>query len=248
MLPYQDRRIQGTISKRSKGNFWNPIGRRHDNALLDTRRYEIELSDGTMEEYNANVIAENLFSQVDSEGRKYVLMKEISDHRKEEMAIPISDRWLQLGNGQKVQKRTTRGWQLLVEWKEGGSDWIPLKDVIESYLVEVAKYAKAKKIAEEPAFAWWVNDVLRKRNRIISKVKTRYWKTTHKFGLELPNVVAKAIKIDQQNGNSFWQVAIEKKMSKIKGMGAFERYNKATPQQLQGGKRKLPGYQQLGAV
>ena len=35
-------------------------------------------------------------------------------------------------------------------------------------------------------------------------------------------------------------------MSKICGMGAFERYDNATPQQLQGGERKLPGYQQIG--
>jgi Reverse transcriptase (RNA-dependent DNA polymerase) len=34
--------------------------------------------------------------------------------------------------------------------------------------------------------------------------------------------------------------------SKIKGMGAFERYKKATPQQLRGGERKLPGYQKIG--
>jgi hypothetical protein len=35
----------------------------------------------------------------------------------------------------------------------------------------VAKYAKVKKIAEEPVFAWWVNDVLRRRNHIISRIK-----------------------------------------------------------------------------
>jgi hypothetical protein len=31
----------------------------------------------------------------------------------------------------------------------------------ESYPVEVVEYAKANKIADEPAFAWWVNDVLK---------------------------------------------------------------------------------------
>jgi hypothetical protein len=34
-------------------------------------------------------------------------------------------------------------------------------------------------------------------------------------------------------------------MSKIEGMGAFEQYKNASPQQLQDGSRKLPGYQQI---
>ena len=246
MVPRPDGRIQGTITKRAKDNDGNPIGRRHNNFYLDTRKYEVELSDGTTEEYYANVIAENLFAQVDSEGRQYVLMKEISDHRKDETAIPISEGWLTMPNGRKVRRKSTQGWQLLVEWKEGGSDWITLKDLKESYPVEVAEYAKANKIAEEPAFAWWVNNVLKRRNRIISKVKSRYWKTTHKFGIELPHSVEEAFAIDHRNGNNFWREAIEKEMSKIRGMGAFERYDNATPQQLRGGERKLPGYQQIG--
>ena len=82
----------------------------------------MELEDGTTEEFYANVIAENIFSQVDSEGNQYVLMKEISDHRKDETAVPISDGWVEMSNGRKFRKKTTRGWQLLVEWKEGGSD------------------------------------------------------------------------------------------------------------------------------
>jgi hypothetical protein len=149
-------------------------------------------------------------------------------------------------NGRKSRKKTTKGWHLLVEWKEGGSDWIPLKDLKESYPVEVAEYAKANKIDEELAFAWWVNDVLRRRNRIIAKIKSQYWKTTHKLGIELPHSVEEAFAIDRKNGNNHWREAIEKEMSKIKGMGAFERYETATPQQLHDGSRKLPGYQQIG--
>jgi hypothetical protein len=99
-------------------------------------------------------------------------MKEISDHRKDETTGPVSDRWVIMKNARKFQKKTTRRWQLLVEWKEGGSDWIGLRNLKESYPVEVAEYAKANKIAEEPAFAWWVNKVIHQQNRIIAKVKS----------------------------------------------------------------------------
>jgi Reverse transcriptase (RNA-dependent DNA polymerase) len=223
------------------------VDRPHIRVTLGvTRDSIVQLADGTIDEYYANVIAENLFSQVDSEGNQYVLMKKISDHRQDETAVPISDGWITMKNGRRSWKKTTRGWQLLVEWKVGGSDWIALKDFKESYSVEVAKYAKANKIAEEPAFVWWVNDVIRRRNRIISKIKSRYWKTTHKFSIELPHSVAEAFAIDKKNGNNYWRAAIEKEMSKIKGMGAFEQYENATPQQLQDGSRKLPAYQKIG--
>jgi hypothetical protein len=34
------------------------------------------------------------------------------------------------------------------------------------YPILVAEYAYANRIHEEPAFAWWVGDVVRKRDRI----------------------------------------------------------------------------------
>lgn len=43
-----------------------------------------------------------------------------------------------------------------------------------------------------------------------------------------------------------WRCAIEKEMSKIRGMGAFERYDKATPDDLRKGRAKLPGYTEIG--
>jgi hypothetical protein len=75
MIPTGYGRIQGRITKRAKGEDGNPIGRWNANPFLDTRKYEVQLSDGTTDEFYANIIAENLFLQVDSEGRQYVLMK-----------------------------------------------------------------------------------------------------------------------------------------------------------------------------
>jgi hypothetical protein len=57
-------------------------------------------------------------------------------------------------HGQRRPKLTTRGWKLMVSWKDGSTVWIPLKDLKEANPIEVAEYAVANKIAEEPAFAW----------------------------------------------------------------------------------------------
>ena len=53
-------------------------------------------------------------------------------------------------------KPTIRGWSLLVEWKDGSQDWVTLKDLKASYPVEIAEYAAANRLVEEPAFKWWV--------------------------------------------------------------------------------------------
>ena len=76
-------------------------------------------------------------------------------------------------------RKTTCGWKLLVLWKDGSETWIPLKDMTESHPVETAEYAKSRGIEKEPAFAWWVPFTLRKRDVIISAIKSIIRRTTH---------------------------------------------------------------------
>jgi hypothetical protein len=207
---------KGRVTKRAKGLYGEKIGHAHTNPLFDTREYVVEFTDGTEENYFANVIAENMFAQVDGEGRQYLLMSEITDHRHDESAVSPDDGFVTSSNGNRVPKKTTRGWELMVVWKDGSSEWIKLKDIKDSYPVQVAEYAVANKIAHEPAFNWWVHDVVRKRNRIISKVKSKYWKTTHKFGIRVPKTVEEALQIDEETGTDLWRKALGKEMSKVK--------------------------------
>ena len=59
-------------------------------------------------------------------------------------------------------KITTRGWKILVEWKDETLTWMDMKDVKEANPVELAEYALASGIDEEPAFKWWVPYTLKK--------------------------------------------------------------------------------------
>ena len=90
----------------------------------------------------------------------------------------------------------------------------------ESFPIQTAEYAVVNKLVEEPTFAWWIKDILKKRDQILSKVKTRYWKHTHKYGLELPKMVKEVLEIDWQMGTDFWRKAIEKEMKNV--MPAFQ--------------------------
>ena len=236
-----DEHTLGTVTKQAWGADGTPIGRRDDNPLLETRMYEVWMPNRSSCEITYNIIAENLFSQCNSEGRQYQLIIEISDHRSDDADIKKGDEWIDNKAG-KRRNITTHGWSFLMEWKNGSADWIALKDLKSSYPVQVAEYAVANNIEDKPALAWWSKDVLRKRNRIVSKVKSRYWKTTHKFGIKLPKTVTGAFELDSLNTNDFWRKNIELEMGKARI--AFQKVDGFTPDEFRQNKA-LVGYQEI---
>ena len=235
---------KATVRRRMTNYDGTTIGTAHVNPLLDTREYEVELEDGTTDAYFANIIAENLYSQCDSEGRELLSFREICDHRKNNRAITIANGYDVSKNGNRTPKRTTVGWELLVEWRDGTTDWVPLKDLKDTNPIELAEYAKANNIAEEPAFKWWVAFCLQKRNRIISKTKSKYWRTTHKYGIKVPKNADDALRIDKMNGNDYWEKSIKKEMSKVRV--AYKPHETYTPEQVRKNEApELTGYQEI---
>ena len=141
----------------------------------------MEFLDGHKASLAANAIAENLFAQVDNEGYRTVLMQEIVDHRVNGREVKKGDAFIISPNGGQRRKETTKGCDIIVQWKYGSTSWESLKDVKESYPVEIAEYSHQHKISYEPAFTLWVPHAIKKRERIIAKVKSKYWMKTHKF-------------------------------------------------------------------
>ncbi len=84
-----------------------------------------------------------------------------------------------------------------------------------SYPVQLAEYATQRRLAGEPAFAWWISHVLNKCNRIIGKVKAKYWIRTHKFIVKVPRTVEEAHAFDKENGATVWWDAICKEMLNV---------------------------------
>ena len=81
--------------------------------------------------------------------------------------------------------------------------------------MEVAEYAVAIGIEEEPAFKWYVPFTLNKRDKIIHAVNSRYHKRTHKFVFPSPKTVKEAHAMDTENNNQLWTKAINKEMDKV---------------------------------
>ena len=232
----------GKVLKKRKGPNGESIGTYNRNPILNSQEYEVEFSDGAYHDLTANQIAEAMYSQIDNEGHHFQLLREITDHKSDGNAIAISDGFIRSKNGNEVPKKTTAGWKLMVEWKDGSSQWIQLKDLKVSNPLELAEYAINNKLEREPAFHWWVRDVMSKRDRIIGKIAKQHRRTTHKFGIRIPKSVEDAIRIDKENGNEYWMNAIKKEMTNVRC--AFESREDMSPAEARTGK-KLVGFQEI---
>ena len=227
------------VTRRLRDKDGLPIGRANNNPILDTRMYEVEYPDGHKASLAANTIAENKFAQVDDEGNRHVLFDAIIDHRTDGSEVKQQDAFIHTRSGTQRRKETTKGWEILVQWKDGSSTWVTLKDMKNSYPVQLAEYATQRRLAGEPAFAWWIQHVLNKRNRIISKLKAKYWVRTHKFGVKIPKSVEEAKRFDEENGDTLWWDAICKEMKNVRP--AFEVWEKDISE-LPPGYQKITGH------
>ncbi len=172
------------------------IGEFNENPLLNTILYKCKFEDGTTKAYTANMIASNIFQDLDADGFLSLFLYHIIDHKRSGKAVLMEDKYFVTKTSTKCMRQTTVGWKLLVQWNDGLRQWIALKILKESNPVQVAEYAIARDIADEPVFAWWVPYMLRKCDVIVLAVNSRLWKTSHKYGIELPRSVQEAIEID----------------------------------------------------
>jgi hypothetical protein len=206
-----DNVARGRVIKRAKGKDGQPLGTRNANPILDTRMYTVQLSDGSHHELSANIIAENLYAQVNEQGHQQLIFREIIRHRTNEEFT--NEMPIKTGSNFHLPK-TTKGWEIQVSFWDESTAWLPMNEVQMSNPIELAEYAVMSWIAKEPAFVWWVPHALRTCRTMVSRVETKYWRTMHKFGIELLQSVSDAYEIDRKTGTDFWCHAIEKEMKK----------------------------------
>ena len=216
MAQAEEGQVSGKVIKRAFGPDGKVAGKYDDNPYLNSIMYEVGLVDGRIKEYRANTIAENMPTQVDSDGFSLALMEGIIDYKRDDsIAIPKADKYITTGRGQRRLRKTTAGWKLLVKWKDQSESWVKLSELKESHPVETVEFAKSRGIDDETTFAWWVPHMLRKRNAIISAMKMRLQKTTHKYGIEIPTSVEHAMEVDWKNGNTMWRDVLALEMFNV---------------------------------
>lgn len=224
LLDKEDSSALARVVRRAVDSNGEVIGKWDDNPVLNTLVYECQFDDGTIKEYAANVIASNIYEEGDADGFSDSLMHHIVDHKSSGEAVKMKDKYITTRTGTKRMRQTTVGWSFLVEFANGSRQWIELKVLKESNPVQVGEYVIARGLSTQPAFAWWVPYVMRKRDAIVKAVNSRVRRTSHKYGVEMPrpgkDTVQDAIDIDRRNGNTLWQDALKKEMSNL--MIAFE--------------------------
>ena len=102
----KDGKVKGTYNK---------------NPILDTRVYDVMFPDGAVCQYGANIIAENMYSQFDSNGHHTILLKEITDHSKSAMSVTIDDKYVVSKIGREIIRKNTKGWYFLCLCKDGST-------------------------------------------------------------------------------------------------------------------------------
>eukprot|EP00536_Pseudo-nitzschia_multiseries_P018501 jgi/Psemu1/55916/gm1.55916_g len=166
-----------------------PIGVRNENSILDTPLYKLQLPDGTIEGYTANIVAKSLYSSIDDDGRMFTLLDKLIDHEQDDTALSDEEATAIAKNG------------ISQQLEDGSESWCKLSDVKESFPVQLAEYAVNNKLEKLPAFRWWVHKILQRKERILKAAKSaKYWLKSHKYGVELPYLITQAIANDKKTG------------------------------------------------
>jgi hypothetical protein len=75
------------------------------------------------------MIAKSLYLQCDPDGNQYIPLQEILDHRCLPAAVKLPDQKIVCIDGKTYLKRTTIGWHLCCQWKDGSMFWENLADL-----------------------------------------------------------------------------------------------------------------------
>ena len=114
--------------------------------------YEVKYQDGHTAALAANLISENIFSQVDEEDNRSVLFDKIVDVRTDGTKVLQQDAFVTTSSGTQRRVITTKGWDLNLKCKDRSTTWNKLNYIKDSYPVQLAEYAVENRVSEEPAF------------------------------------------------------------------------------------------------
>ena len=113
--PQGEKNCHAKVIGRSKDADGNVTGVYDNNPFVNTMVYDVQFPDGQIKEYAANVIAENMYKQVDADGHDNNFLYRIIEHRKDETTVEQANMYITTKSGQKRMRMTTHGWYFLCE-------------------------------------------------------------------------------------------------------------------------------------
>ena len=132
----------------------SPNGVANENPILDSQMYELEYNEGHNASLAANIIAENLFAQVDQAGNRFTILYSITGTRTDGTQVLQKDTFVHTSTGTKIIVNTTQIWEIFIQCKDVSTTWNTLKNVKDLYPVQMDEFAVENRISEEPEFSW----------------------------------------------------------------------------------------------
>ena len=127
-------------------------GSNDPNPFLNNLNYDVELPDGEIKEYLANVIAENMYPQVDDDSHATQILYAIVDYRKDRNAVNKADMRVSTKSGEKNLRHTASSWSLLIMWKSREEEWMLINHIKQSLSLKPAEFSVTRRIHNDPAF------------------------------------------------------------------------------------------------
>ena len=128
MLPRGRTLARGRVTERKHDHEGNVIGRSNANHILDTREYEVKFEGGDVTKLTANAISESMYAMCNENGDHILLFDTIVDHKKNDNAITRTENYVVDSRGKQQYKRSSKGWEVCVRWKNGSTTWEKLCD------------------------------------------------------------------------------------------------------------------------
>ena len=88
----------------------------------------MKFEDGDVTELTANAIAESMYAMCDENGDHILLFDGIVEHRKNDNSISRSEQKFVDSRVKQQYKRSTKGWEVCVRWKNVSITWERLSD------------------------------------------------------------------------------------------------------------------------
>ena len=113
--------------------------------------YQVEFAESQVTEFTTNVIAESMYAQWNADVNEYLLLDVLVDYWKNNKAIFLRDQHITV-RGRSVTHKTTVGWQICCQWKNGFTTWEKLFELKESHPVQTTEFAVAQEIDHVSSF------------------------------------------------------------------------------------------------
>ena len=104
----------------------NIIGDLDKTLSINSLVYDVEFPDGDVKQYAANVIAENILSQVNSNGCHTEELEQIVLDERMGNDLSCKDTYITTNRGVRKLRQTTIGGKFLCEFKDGSNIWVSL--------------------------------------------------------------------------------------------------------------------------